>query len=559
MLKRSVSSSLARILFVIVLLSVLSSMLALLTLSTSLRDAEAINIAGSLRMQSYRLAWNAASDSAELARNIARYQKTVDSPVLHSLQRAWVPASVKDHYCALQRTWHELQPELLRGNTASYQQNVSRYVARIDQFVLALQHWAELKMKLVASACLLGFVAIALLVLWTLRLVKKEVVAPLHQLVTASQQIEQANFHYSPLNIALPNELGVLAQAFTHMSEALEKQYVWLEQAVKEKTSDLFQANQRLTLLYQCSEMLLGRNSHAYPDVLQRVLEHENLYAIELIAQPEWQLQIGKPRADLAWQTLQLDLVPAKQTAVLRWQAQQSEPPLMQGLATMLARSLQFENAERSMQHLLLMKERTTIARELHDSLAQSLVYLRIQMVRLKRATGDTPPPARAITGEINRALTEANRQLRELLTTFRLSVEPADLLTALKQVIAQLHLQTEAEILLEGEQTLHLNAAQQVHVLQIVREALLNAIRHASATQIIVRCALETHHNLTIEIEDNGPGLNKPEARPKHYGLAIMQERARSLHGALAISRPAAGGTRVTLVFPLCAENFAL
>ncbi len=216
MLKRSVTRSLAHRLFVIVLLSVLSSVLALLTLFASQRDAEAINIAGSLRMQSYRLAWNAASGSTALADNIARYQHTLESPVLHALQRVWVPASVKDRYRTLQLIWHELQPALLSGNTDRYQQNVSHYVARIDELVLALQHWAELKMKLVASACLLGFFAIALLVLWTLRLVKKEVVLPLHQLVTASQQIEQANFHYSPLNTTLPNELGVLARAFNH-------------------------------------------------------------------------------------------------------------------------------------------------------------------------------------------------------------------------------------------------------------------------------------------------------------------------------------------------------
>ena len=53
--KRPVSASLARAFFYIVLLSILSTGIALLTLASSLRDAEAINIAGSLRMQSYRL------------------------------------------------------------------------------------------------------------------------------------------------------------------------------------------------------------------------------------------------------------------------------------------------------------------------------------------------------------------------------------------------------------------------------------------------------------------------------------------------------------------------
>ncbi len=344
----------------------------------------------------------------------------------------------------------------------------------------------------------------------------------------------------------------------TILAEALEKQYVWLEQAVKEKTRDLRQANCRLTLLYQCSEMLRGGSSQAYPRILQLALEHENLHVIELIAPPDWQLRAGQPHQHVAWQTLPLDLASDKQAGELRWQAQHTEPLLMRGLATMLARSLQLENAEQSMRHLLLMEERATIARELHDSLAQSLVYLRIQIARLKRVMDDGAQPARTIVAEVDEALTEANRQLRELLTTFRLSVEPADLLTALRQVAGQLHLQTDAEILVRGDHTPSLNAQQQVHVLQIVREALLNAIRHASATQIVVRCLPGSHDNLLIEIQDNGTAQKKPEQRPGHYGLAIMQERTRSLHGTLTIAQPAAGGTLVTLSFSRYAEELA-
>lgn len=551
MFKRSVTGSLARALFAIALLSVLSTGLALLTLSTSLRDAEAVNIAGSLRMQSYRLAWDAASQRSELPKDIAAYQQSVQAPPLKALDRAYVPESVRARYYALLHDWQNLKPALLAGETQHYQQNVSLYVAQIDRFVLALQHWAELKMKLVAGVSLLGFFAIALLVFLTLRRVKRQVVIPLNKLVNASHEIEQAHFQHTPLDTTLTNELGVLARAFTSMSAELNKQVQRLEQAVKEKTSDLSQANRHLALLYHCSETL---NRHlnpadAWPEVLEKVIEHEGLSAIELSAEPHGTLSAGQPICHMPWLSLPLAEKPA---SVLRWQAITSEPQLMQGLATMLTRSLQLDRAQQKVHHLLVIEERATIARELHDSLAQSLAYLRIQLARLKRVVDSNAEPALAIVAEIDRALTEANLQLRGLLTTFRLSIEPADLATALRQVIATLHAQSSAEIVLEGEPAeQQLEAQQQVHVLQIVREALLNAIRHAQASRIVIRCSRTERGENLIEIHDDGVGIADAASPPGHYGLAIMQERAKSLHGGITIASAGDQGTTVSLCFP--------
>lgn len=554
MFTRSVTSSLARSLFAIVLLSVLSSGLALLTLSTSLRDAEAINIAGSLRMQSYRLARDATSLSSGFTKDIQAYQQSVYAPALEALDRAWVPEAVRARYHELLLSWRTLQPELLAGNTRHYQQNLSLYVAQIDRFVLALQHWAELKMKLAAGASLLGFLAIALVVFWTLRQVKRQVVSPLNQLVRASNEIEHAHFHYAPLNTDLPNELGVLARAFTRMSTELEKQYLSLELRVKEKTSDLRQANRRLAVLYDCSAVLNRHTdlSEALPEVLQKISEHENFCAIELSAPSHGKISKGEPQADLPWLTLSLDAVADLHPAELRWQAQESEPQLMLGVATMLDRALQLDRAQQKVRHLLVMEERATIARELHDSLAQSLAYLRIQLARLKRTVDSNATSAQAIVSEIDLALTDANLQLRELLTTFRLTIEPADLATALRQVVATLCNQTTAEIRLKSEPfERHLEVQKQVHVLQIVREALLNAIRHAQASHIEIRCSSPGPGENLIEIQDDGVGLDGETSPPGHYGLSIMQERANSLQGRLTILSSADSGTTVSLQFP--------
>lgn len=93
--KRPVSASLARAFFYIVLLSILSTGIALLTLASSLRDAEAINIAGSLRMQSYRLGYDLQSGSPQLNAHRQLFQQALHSPVLTNLNVWYVPEAVK--------------------------------------------------------------------------------------------------------------------------------------------------------------------------------------------------------------------------------------------------------------------------------------------------------------------------------------------------------------------------------------------------------------------------------------------------------------------------------
>ena len=109
----------------------------------------------------------------------------------------------------------------------------------------------------------------------------------------------------------------------------------------------------------------------------------------------------------------------------------------MQSPANMLGRGVYFNRAQKQHQYLLLMEERATIARELHDSLAQTLSFLRIQLTLLRRAA-DTPA-AKAIIDDFDRTLADAYRQLRELLATFRLNIQEADLNAALEQLLQPL------------------------------------------------------------------------------------------------------------------------
>ncbi|WP_213978020.1 type IV pili methyl-accepting chemotaxis transducer N-terminal domain-containing protein, partial [Serratia marcescens] len=138
LVKRSVTGSLARALFGIVILSVLATGLALTTVAGSQSDAEAINIAGSLRMQSYRLAFDLERQSPELELHLQQYRQSLQAPALQKLARFYVPAEVRNHYLALQRTWQTMERQIRDGQAAAYRAEVAGYVNRVDHFVSAL-------------------------------------------------------------------------------------------------------------------------------------------------------------------------------------------------------------------------------------------------------------------------------------------------------------------------------------------------------------------------------------------------------------------------------------
>lgn len=551
--KRSVTQSIAQALSAIVLLSLLTTGLALVTLLSSQRDAEAINLAGSLRMQSYRMAWDASRQPQNLPDHLARYQETLDAPVLQKLKRPWVPREVSLRYQRLRAAWPALQQQLLQDNIAAYQQQIPIYVGEIDRFVLGLQRYTELKMHLVAASSLVGVIAIVALALMTIRFTRQQVVRPLNALVTASRYVESGNFAFPPLQVEQQNELRVLSHAFSGMAARLHSHYQLLESTVREKTEDLTEANRTLSLLYESSQMLTASPLHPalFETVLTTVLKREKLTAIRIDSE-QFSFCAGDAQAAGQWHTLPLQQA-EQPIGELRWQIADLSPPdaLMRSLAGMLGRTLWIWQAQQQYQQMLLIEERTTIARELHDSLAQSLSFLRIQLTLLRRTVNKEDSAAHAIIADFDQALADAYRQLRELLTTFRLTIEQADLVAAMEAMIASLQEKSAAAIEFNYQRGLQtLEAQQQVHLLQIAREALLNAIRHASARVIRVDYQHSEKGEHLLTITDDGTGIGSTDEPPGHYGLTIMAERAQRLGGELTILARECG-TQVALRFP--------
>ena len=231
---------------------------------------------------------------------------------------------------------------------------------------------------------------------------------------------------------------------------------------------------------------------------------------------------------------------------------------LLTMLADQLATAVYLQRRIEEQQHVTLINERTIIARELHDSLAQSLSYLKMQVARLERMQQKeaTREAQSAVFDELRNGLNSAYRQLRELLTTFRLKLEGPGLQFALRQTVDEFTQRMGATVELDYDVPPYLlNPNEEIHVLQIIREALANTHKHAKAhwAAVTVRFA---DAQLLVRIEDDGIGLEDDRSPPMHYGLVIIRDRANTLNGELSIANRPTGGTGIELVFtPLTAR----
>lgn len=559
---RSVSLRIAKYLFLIIIVAGVISSLSLAIMTSNKSDAEAINVSGSLRMQSYRLLYLMEKQPETVEKNLRFYEKSLHAPSLVDIQhQLFTPDIVKQSYQTILARWAEMEAFARQNNIQQYSQNLTDYVSEVDYFVFELQRFSEQKWFFALSVLCFSMLLIVGMVSYVIWFTQREVVKPLKLLTRASIQVQMRQFNHIPLDTRNDNELGTLARVFTQMSTELGKLYSRLEDAVNEKTQKLRQTNHSLSTLYQSSQLLTVNaiNDKILNQVLREIFLSEHLSYIELavLGAEHWDIVLGEKKAHQSLETQELK-VENETLGILSWQAGLPcpDPRMMQNLAQMLARALYFHKNQRQQEQLLLMEERSIIARELHDSLAQVLSFLQIQLALLKHNLKKNNESAQqesfAIIASFEQALSSGYVQLRELLATFRLTVQEANLQLALEQVVASLRAQTNMQLSVNSQlPSQSLNPQQLVHLLQVVREATLNAIKHSKGTTVDIIAHTNAEGEYEILIQDNGvgiPSLDEPEG---HYGLNIMAERCSQLNAELTIRRREQGGTQVKITLP--------
>lgn len=558
--KSSIARSIGGYFLIMIAVASIVSGLLLGIMWSNKSDAGLVNISGSLRMQSYRFLYEMEHHPDKVPARLEQYQHTLEAPeIIESLSsNCFIPDSVKKSYAQLQKGWESMESYILADDRQAYLDHIEEYANQVNSFVNDIQAFVELKLKLAVSMVIIAMLLIIMLAYFGVWYTRKKVVSPLDKLVIASRQVKNEDFNHIELDVNEPNELGFLSSAFTQMSSELAKLYASLEEKVEDKTRRLLSVNRSLLVLFQCSQQLTAKpvDKNVLLHVLQTVLDNERLLGIELqvYGADYWNVTIDNAPFQ-EWRFNEI-VIENEKLALLRWKPSLLCPDerLIQNVSEMIGRSLYVVQMQKQQQQLVLMEERSIIARELHDSLAQSLTFFKIQVSLLKRngETAQNWDKQRAILVDFEKALNEAYSQLRELLATFRLTIEEANLTRALERVLDSLRIRTSAQIRLHCKLPSQIfSAQQQVHVLQIVREAVNNAIKHANATEIDVIAETNADGENCLIIRDNGQGIESDIEPEGHYGLTIMKERSVELNAEFSIRNQPTGGTEVMIILP--------
>lgn len=597
----------------IALLTVLGMSVSGLVAESTQGSGEAINRAGSLRMQSWQmaslyLAMPLPSDqdgSRRMNAAIRNFDTTLKSGVIQAMLPRYSENALAETYRNILQTWQQRMrprflvvanghvPQLNEHERTALLVDMSLFVDQINDLVKQMEDTTEAKiliMRLVLGVALVLTMLVVLLAIW---LIHTHLVQPLKRLLALSSSVGQGDLSVRTVYTG-DDELGQLGRAFNLMAEDLSKLYQDLEARVRQKTAELTRSNQSLELLYHSIARLhgappgktvylallrdieqllelghgiicLGERGGARGQPLASTMRPEDSKTgANPCAQGEclwchstdqtrfsiasdFQRRLTLPLADAEQQygVLILDIPEGRQLEA--WQVQ-----LLEALSRHIGVAIGAERRIEQNRRVSLLEERAVIARELHDSLAQSLAYMKIQVSRLQMMLKipEKRPEAEQVLLELRAGMSSAYRQLRELLSTFRLKMDGQSLADALAQTVSEFAERGELEIeLTQQQETYPLSPNEEIHVLHVVREALSNVINHAHAQHAWVNLSCEPDGQIEVSIEDDGRGIVK-DADVHHYGMTIMEERARTLAGEVRYEGRAVDGTRVVLTF---------
>lgn len=524
--------------------------------------------------------------------------------------------AIADQLAVVARQWHDvMKPAALRardgGELADYLRALPEFVAQADQLVRMIEHdnagkttLLRLSQGVLAGIGSVGTVAmIYLLYLW--------IISPVMRLRDGLRRMTAGEFS-ARLPVESRDEFGVLARGFNLMADKLENLYRDLENRVRHKTAELEAQNRDIGALYDMTAFLNQPNSieAICRGFLQRAMsqfgaaggtirtldpsdERLNMMVSEGLS-PELAeaercmradhcycgiatqdgTQIVRDMRKLApieafhcsnegFRSLAVFRIVARDEVLgsysLHFKTQRditpAETQLLETLGQHLGVALENRRLEAHARQLAVERERNLVAQGLHDSIAQGLNFLKLQLQLLDDALarGDQDD-VRDIVPLLRTGVEESYQDVRELLVNFRTKLDQGALPDAIEEAVLRFQRQTGIEVDLDMRYDTDRPLApdQQLQVLFILQEALSNVRKHAEANR--VRVWLRNNQDFELEIADDGVGYDPDEVGQRvdsHIGLHIMRERAARLNAVIKLSsRPGAGAT-VRLVLP--------
>jgi two-component system nitrate/nitrite sensor histidine kinase NarX len=584
--------------------------------------AAAVNEAGRLRMQTWRLAQAvSAGDAARVQQLTGQFDSSL--ALLRSGDPArplFVPSddATRGAFDRVQGNWLQLRGRWLQPRAAADAASAAEALASdIDAFVTGIEsrlaRWTALLTMF--QLTLMGLaIAASVALLYAAHLF---VFRPLAALGAGLRAVEQGDLA-ARVRMPTRDEFGRLGEGFNRMAARLADSYRGLEQKVADKTETLRAERERLAVLYEASRFVartptLRELAEGFAERVRKVaradaallrwndsagkqlvllaangVPAEMLEAEQCVQHGRCHcgLQVGQPVATAG--TRVIEIAPHDDggadkpcqrfgfghvmTVPVRLQDQwlgevdllyreRPEPlspedgALLESLASHLASGMEGMRVAALEREAAVSEERGLIARELHDSIAQALAFMKIQIQLLRTALrkGDRAKTDEVV-GELDAGVRESMADVRELLLHFRTRAQGDDIVPALKTTLQKFHHQTgvQTHLDVQGEGGVPLAPDVQVQVLHVVQEALSNVRKHAGAHQVWLE--VRQHPHWRIEVRDDGRGFDAAAAMATddtHVGLRIMRERAAGIGAEVAVASARGRGTQVVLQWP--------
>jgi two-component system nitrate/nitrite sensor histidine kinase NarX len=226
---------------------------------------------------------------------------------------------------------------------------------------------------------------------------------------------------------------------------------------------------------------------------------------------------------------------------------------LLQAIAGQVGLIIQNAQSMAELEYKTIILERTRLSREIHDGLAQTLAFLKLQVAQMQKffSQGDHARLQQSLSLSFA-TLSEAYEDARQAIDGLRIGVNGKGVAGWLEQVVTEFKETSGIDVKIEPVQV-YRELSPEVHaqLIRIVQEALSNVRKHAHASQVRVICC-EDENNLFLEICDNGIGFSPVDVPVlARHGLQGMRERAELIGAEFQVLSRLNEGTTVRLRLP--------
>lgn len=529
---------------------------------------------------------------------------------MNKLQQAWL-TDIKPRIGGILDSMQGGEQEKL---LAEFQPAIVDFVGGVNDLVAMVER-SNARATNLLRFFQIGLVVLALVgTLVLMQLFSLMVVHPVTRLREGIQRMSKADFDVH-LPVTSNDEFGDLAEGFNQMADQLQDLYATLEQRVKEKTRNSEIKNRELTALYDVAAFLNSSNlAEPLCDIVLGKLaalvgardgvvrltdpKGERLQIIaargvtESFIAEETCIAMGSClcgevardgvaiSSDFSNSSAQPPLHACKRDGFQAVVAvpirskqrvlgmlnlffkeprilPQSEIRLLESVGQHLGVAIENQRLVAREKEMAVSEERNLLAQELHDSIAQSLAYLNIQ-VQLLHDDLKQGRTAEAFQGleQIREGVQESYDDVRELLVHFRIRIGNADLKTVLHNALEKFEGQTgiKANFRQRGSVP-ELPPEHVLQIMHIVQESLSNVRKHSKASSVDVE--LDNNGECVLLISDNGTGFDMARnAGDTHVGLSIMRERAHRIGAEMTLESSPGQGARVCLILPKRSET---